>query len=246
MSGRGPGRNTIERLKRTIKLIKDSYPVEVCLSAGILKDASLARELAEAGLDRYNHNLNTSERNYAAIASTHTHADRADTLSAMKQAGISLCSGVIAGMGETAAELIELAFKLNSLQVESIPVNFFIPVPGHAIKNAEPLDAEKCLRILAVFRLINPASELRLAAGRELYLKERLPEAMRLANSLFVSGYLNVKGASADETVQDLQRAGFQIELKSGAYQEGAGANSSAGPGSNLAMKTMQDLRPFA
>jgi len=243
MSGRGPGRNTVARLKRTISKIKERFPLEVCLSAGILTDPELAQELKSAGLDRYNHNLNTSKRNYSNIASTHTYSDREATLQTMQGAGVSLCSGVIVGLGEEPAEILSLAYRLSELGAVSVPVNFFIPVPGHALKEEALLTADYCLRVLAVFRLCLPAAEVRLAAGRELYLGQELEEAMQLANSLFVSGYLNVKGSSPDATVQRLSRAGFAIETVEGHLE--LDTEQPPAEENGLRMKTLQELRPF-
>ena len=208
-AGRGPGPNTVKSLARVIARIKAEYNLEVCLSAGILTDPQSARVLADSGLDRYNHNLNTSAEHYAEICTTHTFRDRIDTLSAMSAAGVRLCSGVIAGMGETPRDLAVACGELRRQNVVSIPVNLFIPVPGHAIHETGALSPEYCLRILSVFRLMNPRAELRLAAGRELHLGPRQPDALRVANSLFVSGYLNVQGSNAAETLGMINAAGY-------------------------------------
>ncbi|MBE7437841.1 MAG: biotin synthase BioB [Spirochaetales bacterium] len=244
MSGRGPGRNTVERVSRVIGKIKERYPLEICLSAGILTDGQLALELKNAGLDRYNHNLNTSKRNYENIASTHSYSDREATLQTMQGAGVSLCSGVIVGLGEEPDELIALAARLAGLGAVSVPVNFFIPVPGHGLKEEPRLTADYCLRVLAMFRMVLGPAEVRLAAGRELYLDRELEEAMQLANSLFVSGYLNVKGSSPDATVQRLSRAGFAIETVEGHLELDETGEIAPQP-DGLRMKTLQELRPF-
>ena len=178
--------------------------------------AAKAQQLAAAGLDRYNHNVNTSEDHYAQICSTHTFRDRIDTISTLSAAGIGLCSGVIAGLGESPADLVDAAFALKSLNVISIPVNFFIPVPGHAISQPQALTPEFCLRVLAAFRLINPDSEIRMAAGREGHLRGLQSTALWVANSLFASGYLNVKGSNMHETIALIRDAGFEPEFADG------------------------------
>ena len=263
-SGRGPGPNTVRSLARVISRIKEECGLEVCLSAGILTDRESARILAEAGLDRYNHNLNTSAEHYAEICTTHTFDDRVKTLGTMSSVGVRLCSGVIAGMGESSRDLAAAAAELRNQAVASIPVNLFIPVPGHAIEHKNALSPEYCLRILCVFRLMNPSAEVRLAAGRELHLREHQPQALRAANSLFVSGYLNVEGSNAAETMAMLTGAGFVPEA-SGDFHAGSEADFAQAAGdfgrapesgpmgkgdvgqgaATPVMKTEAELRPF-
>ncbi|MCB1322262.1 MAG: biotin synthase BioB, partial [Leptospiraceae bacterium] len=161
-SGRGPGPRSVERYADLIRKIKSLYPLEVCLSAGIVTDAALAQELASAGLDRYNHNLNTSREHYEHICTTHDYDDRMATLETMQSAGVALCSGVIAGMGERPHDLVVAALALRERNVPSIPINFFIPVQGHAIEEPTRLNADYCLRVLALFRLTNPRAEIRM------------------------------------------------------------------------------------
>lgn len=210
-SGTGPSTNSTAKLSSLIERITNELGLKVCLSAGLV-DAAKAQRLAEAGLDRYNHNLNTSETHYGDICTTHTFADRVQTMETLSAAGVGLCSGVIAGLGETAADLVEAAYALKALRVISIPVNFFIPVPGHAITNPQQLTPEYCLRALTVFRLINPDSEIRIAAGREGHLRSLQAMALMVANSLFADGYLNVKGSNMRETLQLISDAGFVAE----------------------------------
>jgi biotin synthase len=120
MSGRGPTLALTQRLADLIREVKQRYPIEVCLSVGLLEEEH-ARILADAGLDRLNHNLNTSESHYGQICSTHTYADRVRTLVAAKKCGIEACSGLILGMGEQSADVVEVAFRLRELEVPSIP-----------------------------------------------------------------------------------------------------------------------------
>ena len=134
LSGRGPTLERTRKLAELVRQVKQRYPVEVCLSVGLLGEEH-ARILADAGLDRLNHNLNTSEANYDAICSTHTYADRIATLQAAKKSGIETCSGLIVGMGEGPADLVEVAFRLRELEVPSIPVNFLIPIDGNPVQD---------------------------------------------------------------------------------------------------------------
>lgn len=213
-SGRGPTDKAVDKLAETISRINGELGMKVCLSAGIL-DSKKAKVLKDAGLDRYNHNLNTSEAKYNEICSTHTFKDRLTTLEAASEAGIGLCSGIIVGMGEKNADLIQVAFELKRLGVISIPVNFFIPIKGHAIQKST-LTPEYCIRVLSMFRLVNPDSEIRIGAGREGHLGSLQSMALYVANSLFADGYLNVKGNEIVQTMNMIRDCGMVPEFSEG------------------------------
>ncbi|PJZ68591.1 biotin synthase BioB [Leptospira perolatii] len=214
-AGTGPNSQVTEKLANTIERINRELGIKVCLSAGLL-DKEKAIRLKRAGLDRYNHNLNTSKAHYPEICESHTYEQRVETISHLSDAGIGMCSGLIVGMGESLDDLVDVAFELKAYRVISIPVNFFIPVAGHAIRNPQELTPDFCLRTLIVFRLVNPDSEIRIAAGREGHLRGLQSMALFAANSLFASGYLNVKGSDALETVKMILDAGFVPEFSSG------------------------------
>jgi biotin synthase len=213
-SGRGPSDKAVDHLANTIRRINSELGLRVCLSAGIL-DNKKAQVLKEAGLDRYNHNLNTSESNYNEICSTHTFKDRLTTLEAASSANIGLCSGLIVGMGEQHSDVVSVAFELKRLGVISIPVNFFIPIKGHAIQSS-PLTPEYCIRVLSMFRLVNPDSEIRIGAGREGHLGTLQSMALYVANSLFADGYLNVKGSPTEQTMSMIRDCGMVPEFTEG------------------------------
>lgn len=210
-SGRGPSQKRVEHLARLVRAIKSAYPLEVCVSTGIV-DEEKARVLKAAGLDRLNHNLNTSEDHYPKICTTHTYTDRVNTLKAARRAGMQVCSGVIIGMGETPENIYDMARTLREMEVESLPVNFYIPVEGAALGVQAPLSPEYCLRVLCLFRFLNPKAEIRIAAGRELYLRGMEVMAFYPANSLFLDGYLNIKGAERVRTLQMIKDAGFVLQ----------------------------------
>jgi biotin synthase len=211
LSGRGPTLATTRELAGLIRKVKQRHPIEVCLSVGILGEEH-ARILAEAGLDRLNHNLNTSERHYPEICSTHTFADRVATLRAAKKCGIEPCSGLIAGMGERSEDLVEVAFDLRELEVPSIPVNFLIPIEGNPVRSDGSLSPERALRVLAMMRLVNPRAEIRVAGGREGHLRALGALALWPANSLFVDGYLTTRGDAVNETYRMIEDAGFEVD----------------------------------
>jgi len=242
LSGRGPSIERTKKLAGLIKGIKERYPIEVCLSAGLVEDEH-ARILAEAGLDRLNHNLNTSERNYDKICSTHSFADRVKTLEAARSHGIGSCSGLILGMGEKSEDVYDVASELRRLEVPSIPVNFLIPIEGNRVMDDGTLTPERCLRGLCLMRFANPRAELRIAGGREGHLRGMQALALYPANSLFVDGYLTTLGDATRETYELIRDAGFEVEgnalyddslLATAAGATGAEAFQVPGGGSEL------------
>lgn len=214
-SGRGPSKKNVEKLSGLIKKIKETYPIQVCLSPGLI-DESDAQALKEAGLDRFNHNLNSSESFYPSICSTHTYQDRLNTLQSVKKAGISMCSGMIVGLGETPADVVDVLLTLRELESPSIPINFYMPIEGTELEaKGDPFKAlspEYCLRVLSLARFLNPKAEIRAAAGREMHLRSMQVMALYPANSIFMEGYLNTKGNEADQTLQMIKDAGFSIK----------------------------------
>lgn len=211
LSGRGLPRERGAHMAALVRRIKERWPIEVCLSAGFL-DQGTARQLREAGLDRYNHNLNTGEAFYGAICTTHTYRERLRTLEIARGEGLAVCSGIIVGMGEPAAEVVEVAHTLRRLDARSIPVNFYVPVPGSAMGVKDLLTPEMGLRVLCLFRLCNPDAEIRAAGGREVNLRGLESLALYPASGLFSEGYLNTPGHGSDRTMAMVRDAGFEVE----------------------------------
>jgi biotin synthase len=241
-AGRGPTQQRIDHLARLVKEIKFRYPIQVCVSAGLL-DAVKAKTLKDAGLDRLNHNLNTSARYYGKICMTHTYEDRLKTLGAAREAGLQICSGVILGMGEKAEDIFEMAMALRKIRAESIPVNFFIPIEGVKLRKRNTLSPEFCLRALCLFRFMNPRAEIRIAAGRELHLRSMEVMALYPANSLFLDGYLNAKGEDRLKTFQMIKDAGFTVQSERSLDTLIANERSRARK-VNVEIKDLTDLRP--
>ncbi len=211
MSGRGPSPKRVAHLAKLIHTVKSRYPIEVCLSAGLV-DVESAGVLKASGLDRLNHNLNTSESHYPKICSTHTYQDRMETLQAAQTVGLACCSGVIVGMGEGTDDLIKVAKALRELEVASLPVNFFLPISGTQLVETPTLTPDYCLRVLCLYRFLNPQAEIRIAAGREHHLRSMEVMALYPANSMFIDGYLNAEGSTASRTFQMIRDAGFAIK----------------------------------
>jgi biotin synthase len=210
-SGRGPSERDLDRVVDVVDQIKQSYPqVEVCACLGLLKDGQ-AERLKAAGVDAYNHNLNTSESRYADICSSHTFDDRVDTVHRSQDAGLSACSGLIVGMGEDDEELIDAIFALRDLGSDSIPVNFLMPFEGTPLAGRWELTPQRSLRILALVRFAAPSAELRMAGGREMHLRTLQPLALHVANSLFLGDYLTSEGQAARDDLAMIADAGFEV-----------------------------------
>ncbi|MEU0471772.1 biotin synthase BioB [Streptomyces olivaceus] len=211
-SGRGPTDRDVDRVADTIRAVKEQDgAVEVCACLGLLSDGQ-AERLRAAGADAYNHNLNTSEATYGDITTTHTYADRVDTVTKAHAAGLSACSGLIAGMGESDGDLVDVVFALRDLDPDSVPVNFLIPMEGTPLAKEWHLTPQRCLRILAMTRFVCPDAEVRIAGGREVHLRTMQPLALHLANSIFLGDYLTSEGQAGRADLEMIADAGFEVE----------------------------------
>ena len=210
-STRGPSAKELDTVCEATRRIKERFPVRVCTSLGLLREGQ-ADALAAAGVDRYNHNLESSERFFPQVCTTHTFEDRRRTVRSAKSAGLEACCGGILGMGETREDWVDLAFALRDLEVDSVPVNFLDPRPGTPLAGTERLRPQDCLKGLALFRLTNPAADVRVAGGREANLGSLQPLALWAANSMFTNGYLTTPGAEPSADAKMIEEAGFEAE----------------------------------
>lgn len=211
-SGRGPTDKELEEVIGAVRHIKQELKMKVCTCLGILKKDQAIR-LKEAGVDRYNHNLNTSESYFNRITTTHNYDNRVQTVEKVKEAGISPCSGCIVGMGETYEQVIEVAYALRELDADSIPVNFLNSIPGTPLQDMNELNPRYCLKVLSLFRFICPTKEIRVAGGREINLRHLQPLCLYPANSIFVGDYLTTEGQDSHVDHQMISDLGFEIEL---------------------------------
>ncbi len=211
-SGRGPSEDDIDHFCEVTRQIKKELSLEVCVCVGILSEEQ-ARKLKAAGVGWVNHNLNTSERFHPEICTTHTYQDRLNTVENIRKAGLMTCSGGIIGMGETDEDIIDLALACRSQQMDSIPVNFLHPIKGTPMEALKFLTPAKCLKVLCLFRFLNPKSEIRAAGGREVNLGKMQALALYAANSIFVEGYLTTPGQQAEEAHKMIRELGFEVEL---------------------------------
>lgn len=210
-AGRGPTEKELGQVIEAVKEIRETMPLKICACLGLLKDHQ-AEQLAEAGVHRYNHNINTSKSNYSSITTTHTYDQRVETVQKAKQSGMSPCSGVIIGMGESDEEIVEMAMTLREMDADSIPINFLNAIPGTPLENAIPTPPIKALKTLALFRFICPSKELRAAGGREVNLRSLQPLALYAVNSLFVGDYLTTEGQDVSADHRIIEDLGFEIE----------------------------------
>lgn len=211
-SGRGPSAPDIERVTSAARAIKAEFPnLELCVSLGIM-DEDAARELKNAGIGWVNHNLNTSRRFHPQICTTHTYDDRVGTIRNVQRAGLHTCCGGIIGQGESDEDIIELAFALRALRVDSLPVNFLIPIEGTPFADKRELTPERCLRTLCLMRFTNPESEIRVAGGREFNLGWFQALSLYPANSIFVEGYLTTPGQAVSDAYRMISEMGFEVE----------------------------------
>ncbi|MEK7782853.1 MAG: biotin synthase BioB [Candidatus Binatota bacterium] len=210
-SGRGPTQREIEEIAEVAREIKSNVSIQLCCSLGLMSEDKI-RVLKEAGVERINHNINTSRRHHPNICTTHTYEDRVETLKNVKSVGLTSCCGGIIGMGETEEDIIDMALALRELDVDSIPLNFLHPIPGTPLEGTNYLTPQRCLKILCLFRFINPSKELRVGGGREINLRSLQPMSLYPANSIFVNGYLTTTGQGATEAHRMIEDLGFEIE----------------------------------
>ena len=212
ISGRSPLDREIDEIARAVRSIKQEIPIQICCSLGLLSEEQ-AKRLKAAGVDRVNHNLNTSEAYHASICTTHTFQDRLATIKHARAAGLEICSGGIVGMGEKDEDVIDLATALREVKPDSIPLNTLHPVAGTPLEDCDELTPQRCLKVLCLFRFLHPRTEIRIAGGREHNLRSLQPLALYPADSVFVNGYLTTPGAPAPEVWTMIEDLGFTIQV---------------------------------
>ena len=208
-SGRGPGAEEIDELCEAMEGSEEGPPLW-CASLGIIERYQL-RRLRKAGLTRYHHNLETARSFFGSVCTTHTWRERADTVSRVKEAGLEVCSGGIIGLGESPAQRVELAFQLKELQVDSVALNFYVPVPGSTLEPPpKELAPFEILKTVAMFRLVNPRAEIRICAGRGM-LGHMESLVFRAGATGIMSGeLLTTRGSGFQRDMELLKAAGMQ------------------------------------
>jgi biotin synthase len=212
-SGRtvGKGRE-LDQICRAVSLIARDLPIKPCASLGILDLESL-KQLKEAGLTRYHHNLETAESYFKVICSTRNYKDQTDTVGNARKAGLSVCSGGIFGLGESKAQRVELLETIRGLEVDSVPVNFLNPIPGTPLEDMKQLTPFECLKIIAVARLMLPETNIRICGGREFNLRDFQSWIFLAgADAVMTGGYLVTSGRDVKIDMQMISDAGMRLD----------------------------------
>ena len=209
-SGRKVSDAELDRMIGLTRRIKEEIGMGVCMGLGILSEENMQR-LADAGVVRFNHNLETSERHFSDIVTTHKYEDRVKTIEAGFKAGMGICAGGIFGIGETEADRIDMALELRRLGVDMVPMNFLHPIEGTPLGKAEKLPPREILRIVALYRFILPKTHLKVAGGRVLNLRDMQSWIFHAGCTAILSGnYLTTAGRSVEDDLQMLKDLGLE------------------------------------
>ena len=208
-SGKTPDESDFDTMLDMIKAL-NKEGIKSCASIGILNDEQ-AKKLAEAGLVRFHHNINTCKSYHPQICTTHTYEDRLNTTKLVKKYGMELCSGVILGMGESVEQRVEMAMELAEINPESIPVNILTPIKNTPFENyGDKIDEENVLRTLAIFKIACPNASIRIAGGKKARLSEEtIEKAFRYCvDSTIVVNYLTTTGFSPKDDEKLIAKIG--------------------------------------
>lgn len=211
-SGRTPAEEDFDKVISLIKGVNEIEGIRSCASIGILSEEQ-AKALANAGLKRFHHNINTCESYYSSVCTTHTWQDRINTCKLVKKYGMELCCGVILGMGETIEQRIEMALELAEIQPESIPINILMPIEGTPFENYHnKIDEEHILRTLAIFKIANPKSILRFCGGRMKLTEANQELALKTCvEGILTGNYLTTTGKTPQEDIATVQKLGKNL-----------------------------------
>ncbi len=211
-SGSALNEAELDRFCEALGQIKKASPgLALCGSTGFLTEDQASR-LKEAGLDRVNHNVNTSQRYYGQVCTTHSYKDRLATIANCQAVGLEICSGGIVGQGESDEDVIDMLLALREIGPQAVPINFLVPIAGTPFEDrGGDLNPRKCLKVLCLARLLLPTQEIRAAGGREYNIRSLQPMALYAADSIFVSGYLTTGGQSAEAAFEMIRDLGFEM-----------------------------------
>jgi biotin synthase len=208
-SGKAVNESELLRLEKLVARIRSEVGIRVCAGLGIISEGQAAR-LAAAGVERYNHNLETSRRHFADIVTTHTFKERIDTIRAAKKAGMGICAGGIFGIGETEDDRVDMALELRELAADTIPMNFLHPIPGTPMGEMKTLEPGEILRIIALYRFLLPKASLKVAGGRVLNLRDMQSWIFYAGATSILSGnYLTTAGRAVADDVRMVRDCGM-------------------------------------
>ena len=208
-SGKSPDEENFDKILEFVDELNKLDGIRSCASIGILTEEQ-AKKLAEHGLKRVHHNINTSESYYGEICTTHSWQDGLNTCKYVKKYGMELCCGVILGMGESVEQRIEMALELREIEPESIPINILMPIPKTPFENYhDKIDEENVLRTLAIFKIANPKAILRFCGGRMRLSDANQELALKTCvEGILTGNYLTTTGKSPKDDVQTVQKLG--------------------------------------
>lgn len=212
-SGKTPDEEDFDKILEMIKALNKVDGIKSCASIGILNEEQ-AKALADAGLKRFHHNINTSESYYPSVCTTHTWQDRLNTCKLVKKYGMELCCGVILGMGESVEQRVEMAMELAEIEPDSIPINILMPIPETPFENYfDKIDEENILRTLAVFKIANPNAILRFCGGRMRLSEENQEKALKTCvEGILIGNYLTTLGKEPHEDIEMAAKLGKKIK----------------------------------
>lgn len=188
----------LEQILSALRRIRQETTILPSCSLGIIDEHTAVR-LRDAGMDTYHHNLETAESFFPSICTTHPYQDDVDTVRAVKKAGLKICSGGIFGLGESAAQRVEMAFTLKELDVDSVPLNFLNPIPGTKLEGAANISAMECLKTIAIYRMILPDKRITVCGGREKNLRDLQSWIFFAgANGTMIGNYLTTQGRNIE------------------------------------------------
>lgn len=211
-SGKRLSEKEVDDMCRVIKKIRKDVGISVCVSFGLLNRQQFEK-LKEAGASRVHNNLETSRRNFPNICTTHTFEDKIEAIRAAQEAGLSVCSGGIMGLGETPEDRIDMALTLRGLGIRSVPVNMLNPIPGTPMEHNEKLTGEEMQRIVAVYRFILPSASIRLAGGRGLLADKGKGCFTSGANAAISGDMLTTAGITVQTDMELLNELGYRAVL---------------------------------
>lgn len=209
-SGKRLSEQEVERVCESIRRIKAETDIEVCVSFGLLDEAQF-RKIKAAGASRVHCNLESSARYFPEVCTTHTYEEKIETLKAAKQAGLTICSGGILGLGETMEDRIDMVLTARELGVRSIPVNLLNPIPGTPYEKMTPLSNEEACRCVALFRFLVPDASIRLAGGRGLVGDKGEACFLSGANAAISGDMLTTAGITVETDMELVHRLGFEV-----------------------------------
>ena len=212
-SGKTPDESDFDTMLEMIKAL-NKKGIKSCASIGILNEEQ-AQKLAEVGLVRFHHNINTCKSYHPEICTTHTYDDRINTTKLVKKYGMELCCGVILGMGETVEQRVEMALELAQINPDSIPVNILTPIPNTPFESyLDKIDEENVLRTLAIFKIACPNTSIRIAGGKKARLSENtIEKAFKYcADSAIVGNYLTTTGFTPEDDKKIINKTGRKLK----------------------------------